>query len=48
MKLPHAIEGIMNPLNLEIGLRGAGLILLGLVVANFFAVKWWRYADNLP
>lgn len=37
----------MNPLSLEIGLRGAGLILLGLVVANFFAAKRWRYADNL-
>ena len=37
----------MNTFNLEIGLRGAGLILLGLVFANFVAAKRWRYADNL-
>ncbi len=37
----------MNTLNLEIGLRGAGVILLGLVLANFVAAKRWRYADNL-
>lgn len=37
----------MNVVNLEMGLRGAGVILLGLVVANFVAAKRWRYADNL-
>jgi hypothetical protein len=37
----------MNALTLEIGLRGVGLILSGLVVANFVAAKRWRYADNL-
>jgi hypothetical protein len=37
----------MNALNFEIGLRGAGLILLGLVVANFVAAKRWKYAENL-
>ena len=37
----------MNTLNLEIGLRGAGIILLGLVLANFVAARRWRYADNL-
>lgn len=37
----------MNPLYLETGLRGAGLILLGLVVANFCAAGRWRYAENL-
>ena len=37
----------MRLLELELGLRGAGLILLGLVVANFFAAKRWRYAENL-
>lgn len=34
-------------MNLELGLRGAGLILSGLVLANFFAAKRWRYAHNL-
>ncbi len=34
-------------MNLEVGLRGAGMILLGLVLANFVAAKRWRYADNL-
>ena len=38
---------MMNTLTLEIGLRGAGVILLGLVLANFVAAKRWRYADNL-
>jgi hypothetical protein len=37
----------MNALTLEIGLRGAGMILSGLVLANFVAAKRWRYADNL-
>ncbi|RYD81091.1 MAG: hypothetical protein EOP84_11490 [Verrucomicrobiaceae bacterium] len=37
----------MNPLTLEIGLRTAGLVLSGLVVANFFAASRWRYAENL-
>lgn len=37
----------MNTLDLEIGLRGAGAILLGLVVANFVAAKRFGYARNL-
>jgi hypothetical protein len=37
----------MNVLFLEIGLRIAGLILLGLVLANFVAAKRLRYAHNL-
>lgn len=37
----------MNPHILETGLRGASLILLGLVLANFVAAKRWRYAENL-
>jgi hypothetical protein len=37
----------MNALNLEVGLRGAGLILLGLVLANFVAARRWQYAENL-
>ena len=37
----------MNALTLEIGLRGAGMILLGLVLANFVAAKRWRYSENL-
>jgi hypothetical protein len=37
----------MNTYNLEIGLRGAGLILSGLVLANFVAARRWKYADNL-
>ncbi len=37
----------MNTLQLEIGLRVAGTILLGLVVANFVAAKRWSYARNL-
>lgn len=37
----------MNALIMQIGLRGAGMILLGLVLANFVAAKRWRYADNL-
>lgn len=37
----------MNALTLEIGLRAAGMILTGLVLANFVAAKRWRYADNL-
>ena len=37
----------MNAMSLEIGLRGAGLILSGLVLANFVAAKRWRYAENL-
>ncbi len=32
---------------LELGLRGAGLILSGLVVANFVAARRWKYAENL-
>ena len=34
-------------LMLENGLRVAGLVLLGLVVANFVAVRRWDYAGNL-
>ncbi len=37
----------MNAMNLEVGLRGAGMILLGLVLANFVAAKRWKYAANL-
>ena len=37
----------MNTLILETGLRGVGLILLGLVIANFVAAKRWKYAENL-
>ncbi len=37
----------MNALGLEFGLRGAGLMLVCLVVANFFAAKRWRYEENL-
>lgn len=37
----------MNPTYLEIGLRVAGLMMSGLVVANFVAAKRWRYAENL-
>ena len=37
----------MNAFTLETGLRGAGLILLGLALANFVAAKRWRYAENL-
>ena len=40
-------EQKMNALNLEVGLRGAGLILLGLVLANFVAARRWSYAENL-
>lgn len=32
---------------IEMGLRGAGMILTGLFIANFFAAKRWRYAENL-
>ena len=37
----------MNALTLESGLRGAGVILSGLVLANFVVAKRWTYADNL-
>jgi hypothetical protein len=37
----------MNAHQLELGLRGAGLILTGLVVANFVAAKRFGYARNL-
>lgn len=37
----------MNTQILEILFRGIGLVLVGLVVANFFAVKRWRYVENL-
>ncbi|MGB6220849.1 hypothetical protein [Haloferula sp.] len=37
----------MNAMYLELGLRVAGLVLLGLVVANFVAVRRWDYAGNL-
>jgi len=37
----------MTPFILETGLRIAGLILSGLVVANFVAAKRWDYARNL-
>lgn len=37
----------MTALQLEITLRGAGAILLGLAVANFFAAGRFGYARNL-
>ncbi len=37
----------MNEQLIQIGLRLAGLILLGLVLANFVASKRLKYADNL-
>jgi hypothetical protein len=37
----------MNAQILEPALRGAGLILIGLVVANFVAAKRFGYARNL-
>jgi hypothetical protein len=37
----------MKLLELEAGLRMAGLFMLGLVFANFVAAKRWRYAENL-
>ena len=37
----------MNNVSLEIGLRIAGLILVGLIVANFVAAKRFNYAKNL-
>jgi len=37
----------MNTLNLELGLRGAGIILSGLVLANLVAPKRFGYARNL-
>lgn len=37
----------MNIPEIEIGLRAAGLVLCGLVAANFVAAKRWDYAGNL-
>ncbi len=37
----------MNALNMEIGLRVAGALLSGLVLANFVASKRLRYAESL-
>jgi hypothetical protein len=37
----------MDILNIETGLRVAGLILTGLVAANFVAAKRWNYSRNL-
>lgn len=37
----------MNTLTMETGLRIAGLMLTGLVVANFVAAKRWDYSKNL-
>jgi hypothetical protein len=37
----------MKPEILEIGLRSAGLILTGLVAANFVAAKRWDYSGSL-
>jgi hypothetical protein len=37
----------MNPQTLETGLRIAGLILTGLVIANFVAAKRWDYSGSL-
>ncbi len=43
----YSLQKTMNTFILEIGLRIAGLILTGLVVANFVAAKRWDYARNL-
>ena len=37
----------MDQQMIELGLRGAGLMLCGLVVANFVAAKRWNYGENL-
>ena len=37
----------MNPQHLEIALRITGLMMIGLVAANFVAAKRWRYRENL-
>jgi hypothetical protein len=37
----------MNPQHLEIALRITGLMMTGLVAANFVAAKRWRYRENL-
>ena len=37
----------MNTTEIEMGLRGAGLVLCGLVAAHFVAAKRWDYAGNL-
>jgi hypothetical protein len=37
----------MNPQYLEIALRIAGLMMTGLVAANFVAARRWRYRENL-
>ncbi|MDP4625535.1 MAG: hypothetical protein NWT08_10415 [Akkermansiaceae bacterium] len=37
----------MSTFTLELALRFAGMILTGLVLANFVAAKRWRYAENL-
>lgn len=38
---------MMNALNLETSLRAAGLMMMGVVAANFVAAKRWRYRQNL-
>lgn len=38
---------MMNPFLLESALRVSGLMMTGLVVANFVAAKRWRYRENL-
>jgi hypothetical protein len=40
-------ENTMNTTGIEMGLRAAGLVLCGLVAANFVAAKRWDYAGNL-
>ena len=37
----------MNSQHLETALRITGLMMTGLVVANFVAAKRWRYRENL-
>lgn len=37
----------MNPYIIETALRIAGLMLTGLIVANFVAAKRWDYSGNL-
>lgn len=43
----NLVAQIINSDYVEFGLRVAGLIMVGLVIANFVAAKRWRYAENL-
>ena len=37
----------MNTQEIEMALRAAGIVMCGLVAANFVAAKRWNYAGNL-